>query len=258
LCIPQKHLDLKSLAVSSLYAFASHADIMVAVAPTSYHQDAQFHSGTETMKERVWVRVEQVFYIAKKSRSALCVQTHDSFQEAPTTWLKDIAPVFEAQMTCCRLRHPAGLPCDREKLVVCMLGLFFDLLSRDKQGMMSDGAREVKEIFEAQKERIFPKTFEYTQTDGTSLKDKELFGDLVQRMEKYVAGMDTDQLLVLKRSSSGLTSQFSSEELVIPVPNASPVDSRESPAPAATNNSAEPVNPLDNAVPVDATLRVTL
>jgi len=139
-----------------------------------------------------------------------------------------------------------------------MLGLFFDLLSRDKQGMMSDGAREVKEIFEAQKERIFPKTFEYTQTDGTSLKDKELFGDLVQRMEKYVAGMDTDQLLVLKRSSSGLTSQFSSEELVIPVPNASPVDSRESPAPAATNNSAEPVNPLDNAVPVDATLRVTL
>eukprot|EP00931_Biecheleriopsis_adriatica_P006840 TRINITY_DN108191_c0_g1_i1.p1 TRINITY_DN108191_c0_g1~~TRINITY_DN108191_c0_g1_i1.p1 ORF type:complete len:800 (-),score=114.50 TRINITY_DN108191_c0_g1_i1:52-2253(-) len=222
LCIPQKHQHLRQLAVSSLYAFASHADIMVIIAPRSYHQDAKFESSPETCIERVWVRIEHVFHIAKHSRATLYLQTQSDFAPVPADWLQQVAPVFEADMTCCRLGHPEGFQCDREKLVVPMLGLYFDLLMQAKRGTINSGASEVKSIFDAEKSRMFPKMFQYSR-NGSSVP-RELFGDMVERMEKHVRDNFDQSQILLESSSRSVDPMYATlQEIRIPVPTRAPV-----------------------------------
>lgn len=222
LCIPQKHHELRRLAVSSLYAYASHADVMVIIAPNSYHQDAHFESSPETCIKRVWVRIEHVFHIAKHSRAKLYLQT-DSFAQVPDDWLQRVAPVFEAEMTCCRLGHPEGERCDREKLIVPMLGLYFDLLTSSRMGTLQGGAAEVKTIFDAEKPRMFPKFFKYVTRNGLSVT-KDLFGDMVERMERHVRdNFEESKMLRTSSSTSTVPSHTTIQTVSIPVPTTAPV-----------------------------------
>ena len=41
--------------------------------------------------------------------------------------LLEALDVFNGDLTCCRLKHPHGDPCDREELMLPMLGLFAEL-----------------------------------------------------------------------------------------------------------------------------------
>ena len=51
--IPQQHRKLMDLAVKSLYTYATQADFVVCVAPTSSHANTKTFANIESHKERV-------------------------------------------------------------------------------------------------------------------------------------------------------------------------------------------------------------
>lgn len=51
----------------------------------------------------------------------------DEFSPVPNGWMDDVAALFEGEMTCCSRGHLDGAPCDRESLVLPMLGMYFDI-----------------------------------------------------------------------------------------------------------------------------------
>merc|ERR1712232_661073 len=101
-----------------------------------------------------------------------------------------VACIFEGAMTCCRKQHPNGVKCDREGLVSTLLGLYFDLYTQQKGGKKEQHILMVAELFMKQKNRIFPKTYQYTQ-EGGGTEERELFGDLITRVE-YMVDADVE------------------------------------------------------------------
>ena len=98
--------------------------------------------------------------------------------------LVDALDVFSGELTCCRLGHPDATPCDRERLMLPMLGLFAELY-RDRHG----ASKEAYEVLEPLRDRLFPKTFEYTYISPDGLETREtlpLFGDLCQAVMHVV------------------------------------------------------------------------
>ncbi len=85
-------------------------------------------------------------------------------------------------MTCCRLGHASGAPCDREALILPMLGLYAELY-RDRRG----ASAEAYALIEDKKDKLYPRTFAYRcrGTDGAAPTTEELplFGDLIDAVD---------------------------------------------------------------------------
>eukprot|EP00629_Pelagomonadales_sp_RCC1024_P005777 CAMPEP_0119296062 /NCGR_PEP_ID=MMETSP1329-20130426/50379_1 /TAXON_ID=114041 /ORGANISM="Genus nov. species nov., Strain RCC1024" /LENGTH=890 /DNA_ID=CAMNT_0007296993 /DNA_START=122 /DNA_END=2795 /DNA_ORIENTATION=+ len=86
--------------------------------------------------------------------------------------------IVHGDLTCCRLKHADGAPCDREELVLPIMGLF-DKIYRERASdslvasvyqMLLKGATRSTEDY-------FPKYFDYALPNGESIR-KPLFGDL--------------------------------------------------------------------------------
>ena len=91
--------------------------------------------------------------------------------------------VFGGEMTCCRLGHAGGTrPCDKERLVIPMLGLFLELYADADAG--DAAAAEMLRALEAHLDDIYPHSFEYAGADGTTTT-LPLFGDLVAAAKYY-------------------------------------------------------------------------
>ena len=90
----------------------------------------------------------------------------------------------EAEYTCCRLGHPNCDPCDREALMLPMLGLYADVY-KERDGKHADAYA----LIEPLKHRLFPETFEYVHKglDGVETTTTQvLFGDLVAAVEETI------------------------------------------------------------------------
>jgi len=103
-------------------------------------------------------------------------QTPEALAAAET--FRSCLDVIHGQLTCCGCRHPAGQPCDREELVLPIMGLFAEIY-QNRRG-------ETRDIYDAlmeggSVEYYFPKTFEYETPFGQVLT-RPLFGDLPRAM----------------------------------------------------------------------------
>ena len=88
--------------------------------------------------------------------------------------LLEALDVFNGDLTCCRLKHPHGDPCDREELMLPMLGLFAELY-RGRETTTRDAYALVEPLVD----RLYPRTFTYRRGDGHPDEEHPLFGDLV-------------------------------------------------------------------------------
>ena len=96
--------------------------------------------------------------------------------------LHEALDVMSGEFTCCRLGHPNGDPCDREALVLPLLGLYADVYA-ERVGKHADAYAFIEPI----KSRLFPETFEYVHKglDGVETTTTQvLFGDLVAAVEE--------------------------------------------------------------------------
>merc|ERR1740129_898169 len=88
-------------------------------------------------------------------------------------------------MTCCRLKHKGGTPCDRESLVPTMMSMYFDLYAKNAAGMLPQKSTAAWELVSKCREKMFPQKFNYVTEKGQPAQ-KKLFGGMIGRAERLV------------------------------------------------------------------------
>lgn len=197
--IPQYNFTLKTLAVNSLYTFARQADALVIVAPASEHVNLCQPADVQTYKSRVWTRAEQVSFFCNSGLDQMFIMT-DVFTAAPKDWMDDVAALFEGSMTCCSRKHEAGGRCDKESLVLPMLGMYFDLCMSHQEGNVGRSKEVIYSIVQQQKSRMFPETHDYATKHGSSIE--KLFGNSIVRLDRLVAEKKKQMRAIRSKSSS--------------------------------------------------------
>ena len=99
----------------------------------------------------------------------------------------------KGELTCCRKEHKGMERCDRQSLVVPILGLYGELFRAAHMGIKSKGADMstveafLQEIHERQDE-VFPREFKRVmwRKKKKVVEDVVLFGDLIDRMRMRV------------------------------------------------------------------------
>ena len=95
--------------------------------------------------------------------------------------LHEALDVMNGEFTCCRLGHPNEDPCDREELMLPLLGLYADIY-RERHGKHAEAYAFIEPI----KDRLFPATFKYTHRSPEGVETtttQVLFGDLIAAVE---------------------------------------------------------------------------
>lgn len=194
-CIPQANPSTQNLAIRSLAAYASSATYFVIVAPDTPHADLDDICDLETYQRRMWCRAEQVchsmrngtegMYIAV-SKDRLVPLKDDHFQES--------LRVFDGELTCCRLEHKGMGACDRQSLVIPLLGLYGELFRAANDGIKGGNAEALSSVatfleeIEKHQEIIFPRTFKRVswRKNRRVVEEVMLFGDLIDRMRSRI------------------------------------------------------------------------
>mmetsp|Transcript_12305 Transcript_12305/g.26967 ORF Transcript_12305/g.26967 Transcript_12305/m.26967 type:complete len:252 (+) Transcript_12305:117-872(+) len=93
----------------------------------------------------------------------------------------------DSSFTCCRKLHRNHLgrviPCDRESLVLPMLGLYGEIYRRRRR-------EDYEEIFQAideERDIIFPSHYTYTTSTGSEIR--ALFDGLIEKLETKIDGL---------------------------------------------------------------------
>lgn len=214
--IPQKHRGIQLLAINSLYVYAYSVDALIIIAPETVHQQTGQELGIDSYKNRVWTRVEQVAHLSAHGIDSLYYYTPTGLEVVDKKWLMDVIHVFDGQTSCCARRHEDFDACDRESLVLPLVGLYYRVAAAERRGVdRNEGTSTLYEMLENDRDRIFPQTFEYVQLiDGKEVRQKKiLFGDLLQRVDKHLEQFDVETLSELIHHQQSVSTPVASVRL---------------------------------------------
>mmetsp|Transcript_31836 Transcript_31836/g.98326 ORF Transcript_31836/g.98326 Transcript_31836/m.98326 type:complete len:1483 (-) Transcript_31836:122-4570(-) len=207
--IPQANQATQSLAVASLPTFASCVDYFIVVAPDTEHVTTGCGCDAATYRKRAWCRAEVVACWARRGADRMFVATNRGLRplfvdtgDGVDTYLEECLEVFAGDLTCCRLQHPDGEPCDKEALVPPFLGLIAELYRDRKQ--RPEAWAKVRD----RADELFPRTFSYESGGVTTTLP--LFGDLIEAILRLVDSEGTDGASpepVLRGLAPGTTGQ---------------------------------------------------
>jgi len=185
LSIPQDHRSVQSLAVDSLYTYAKCADSLVVICPKTKHESTREVADLQSYKSRVWCRVEVLARCCTRGVEQIYVQNEDGLQPVRDDFVAEMVKVFDGQMTCCRQGHDGGTrPCDRLSLILPLLGLYFESLTR-REDDACQGLAFFRSVILSQKDSVFPSHFSYSRGRGQAPERRVLFGDLISRVDRY-------------------------------------------------------------------------
>jgi len=213
LSIPQVHTATKALAVKSIYVYATYANDMVIICPSSVHEHTLEKTGAESYKRRVWCRVEQMAHACRQGVENMYVCTEKGLVPLPAGWMDTVSRVFDGDMTCCRLHHTAG-PCDKQSLVPVMLAFYYNMFLQHCDCITkTDTFEHLWDIIMEDKSGCFPQEFEYTLMDDDipTTETRELFGPTVELLEHFVLE-DKERAVDRLHSASSRTSGFSMDK----------------------------------------------
>ena len=173
--------------VDSLYVYASAVTALIIIAPDSVHEQTKEEAGLESYKSRVWTRVEQVSHCSAHGIDSMFVEAPGGLQQVTRDWIGTVVCIFDAALTCCRLKHQNQDSCDRESLVLPLLGLWSQVLSDHRTG--KTGTASLHAIIEPQKDRVFPASYKFEKMlddqETVLIEEVELFGDMIARIERW-------------------------------------------------------------------------
>ena len=137
--IPQKNRSEQRLAIAALPMFASACNYFVVVAPTTRHADTHEICDSRTYRKRAWCRAEIMSCWARNGTMSMYVSTNQGLRSLATndSVLLEALDVFDGDLTCCHHKHNRGDVCDKEALMLPMLGLYADLY-KERKGMASE------------------------------------------------------------------------------------------------------------------------
>jgi hypothetical protein len=182
--IPQRNKAMQKASINSIYSFASLPDAMVIVCPDSTHLDTERKADQHSIRNRLWCRVEHLAYCCSRGTSSMYLNCGDVLEPLPDDWMKSVCCVFEAQSTCCRLKHTTTMNCDRKVIVQPLIALYFDVLLRNARGDHDEKDVYAYTLIKGNTEKMFPRTYTFESKTGTW--ERDLFGDLLERAERLV------------------------------------------------------------------------
>lgn len=207
--IPQKHRGVQVLAINSLYVYASSVDALIIIAPPTLHEQTGQPLGFDTYKTRVWTRVEQVAHLSAHGIDSLFFYKPTGLEPVDLKWMEDVVRVFDGHTTCCHRRHENFVACDREQLVLPLIGLYYRVAAAERRGVDSnEGTGILYGMMQRKREAIFPRTFTHISLEnGVEVKKKKvLFGDLLERVDIHLAHLDNEMLLDFVRHPTSSSS----------------------------------------------------
>ena len=127
--IPQRNRSEQKLAIASLPTFASCCDFFIVVAPDAVHHDTGCACNSRSYRRRAWCRAEIMSCWARNGTSDMYHNSNEGLKplEVSDQILAEALDVIGGEFTCCRLGHPNEEPCDREQLMLPLLGLYADV-----------------------------------------------------------------------------------------------------------------------------------
>jgi hypothetical protein len=133
-----------------------------------------------------------------------------------TDFFQESLRVFEGQLTCCRLEHKGMSACDRQSLVVPLLGLYGELYRAAVDGVKGGDAESLASVkafldeIEKHQDSVFPPTFQRVMWRKNKKVTEEvmLFGDLIERMKHRI---DHGQGFSYEEEATGTASTKSNE-----------------------------------------------
>ena len=130
--------------------------LWVIIAPDSEHQELRQPANIQTYKSRWWRRAEQVSFFCSQGLDSNFIMT-EAFERVPADRMDDVAALFEGSMTFCTRRHAGGACCDKESLVLPMLGMYFDLCIRSTRSSRAAHSDIFFNVIQDQKPWFFPR-----------------------------------------------------------------------------------------------------
>lgn len=184
--IPQKHRGLQTLAINSLPVYAARVAAFVIVAPPVQHEENDTLCDKNSYQRRAWCRAEQMSHLLAVGWDNMYLAEGTELSELTQEWLDQSFEVFQGELTCCARKHVGMDRCDREYLVVPMLGLWSELCQSCAEPRFAD----IHQRLSSRIDEAFPSHFDYITPTG--VERKMLFGDLLyslyERMEEKRVG----------------------------------------------------------------------
>lgn len=205
--IPQANPSTQNLAIRSLAAYASSASYFVIVAPDAPHADLDDMCDIGTYQRRMWCRAEQICHSMRNGTEGMYLSVgEDSLTPVENDFFIESLHVFNGDLTCCRLEHKGMGACDRQSLVIPLLGLYGELFrmahqAKDPNSKDNPNAEALSSVetflkeIEKHQEEVFPRTFQRVMWRKNKRVEEEviLFGDLIDRMKhRITSGVEFD------------------------------------------------------------------
>ena len=213
--VPQANRDTQTLAINSFVQYAANAHAFVMVVPPVVHRERMTTCDLSTYRRRMWCRAEQLSHFLKNGTSFMwvaaaedAIRPHDKLAQTAlvggSETTHDFLDIFAGDAT---------VETDKLDLVMPLLGLYAVLLAERTHSERSDDSESFKASpkapvlaqIERSKERLFPRELRIAAgklvagDDGaagprttTVDETRELFGDLVERLEATVLADDEE------------------------------------------------------------------
>ena len=195
-CIPQANSSTQNLAIRSLAAYASSATYFIVAAPDTPHADLDDTCDLTTYQRRMWCRAEQVCHSMRNGTQGmyLAVQNDNPLVPVKPDFFRESLHVFDGDLTCCRLEHKGTGACDRQSLVIPLLGLYGELYRAAHDGIKGGNAEALASVeaflneIEMHQETVFPRSFQRVtwRKNKRIMEEVLLFGDLIDRMRDRI------------------------------------------------------------------------
>ena len=194
-CIPQANPSTQNLAIRSLAAYASSATYFVIIPPDTPHADLDDTCNLNTYQLRMWCRAEQVCHSMRNGTEGTFVAvSKEDLVPVKNSHFTESLRVFDSQLTCCRLEHKGVGACDRQSLVIPLLGLYGELFRAAHDGIKGGNVDSLASVaafldaIEKNQEIIFPRTFKRVswRKNKRVVEEVMLFGDLIDRMRSRI------------------------------------------------------------------------
>lgn len=169
-CIPQENNVQQQSAINSMFAYASFCTTFLSLAPTCTHVDSGEELTAETRHQRLWCLLELLcFTVSRAGRHDEAFLYTDDGLDEDEPLSEQALGVMNGTSTCCQLCHASSNPCDKQRVVSVMLGIYWRLLVlKQKRGGTSAWAMGMLEQVDANEESFFPGSVSLLDEGGTS------------------------------------------------------------------------------------------
>ena len=193
--IPQEHLASQELAFISVPLYASLSDIFFIIAPGTKHMDLDLWCDVSTFSVDGWCRAHMMAKVGSTelSNMFLCTSLTGELQEVTMeTFCQCSIFIFEGEFRCCSTKHVGNLLCERELLMLPILGIYANCVLCRLEGVDTDEddvlPSMLMSLINTDMDRMFPTYFDFTREDPegmvTGFERRELFGPLPEMMEQ--------------------------------------------------------------------------